>query len=191
MLLAPQSTERGFLVSRLPSDYQLSNSGQPCLARGALPHDEDPPAHFSQLQSNSMVSLHVCRKLAFPKDAIRRGCGGISATSMTMPKAPMDKQHRSILGKDQVRPAGQVPTMKTKPQTRPMEKTTYCKFRRSVTPLDAGHHPASGLAVDYISHLARFIGSSAWPSIVSQINGRMTRAVSLRTGTTTELPNCL
>src|SRR5882724_1719264 len=77
-----------------------------------------------------------------------------------------------------------------------------CEFRSRITAAYTGHHPAAGLLVHNVDHPRESYAeaeraqvtrsaSSGCCSSGSQTNGRMTRASSRMTGTTTAFPNCL
>jgi len=68
----------------------------------------------------SEVSRHVAGKFFYPETSIVRRGRAIRAPFVLMPKAAMNKNYCLIFCEHNVRPAGQLFTMKTKAVAHPM-----------------------------------------------------------------------
>jgi len=74
---------------------------------------------------------------------------------MTMPEAPVRKEHCFASLEDEVWAAGQRPIMETKTEAPRMQALAKEELWFRVESPDAGHHPASNLRAYDISHSAR------------------------------------
>ena len=71
---------------------------------------------------------------------------------MAMPKATMDKYYGTILGKIDIRLAGEFANVKSVSEAFTEQRFSYQNLRFRVFTPDAGHHPAPRGLVDYIDH---------------------------------------
>ena len=69
-----------------------------------------------------------------------------------MPKATMHEYYRMEARENDIRFARQVADMKAKPETLTVQQAADQDFGLRVATPNAGHHPATGSSIDYISH---------------------------------------
>lgn len=97
-----------------------------------LPHGEDSPTAAAQRTSLAFVSLTIGRNLLLPKLRVA-ACGVFPMSAIvTMPKAPIDENHRSVFRQYQVRSTGQTGDMKTVPKPRCMQIFAHGHFWRGI-----------------------------------------------------------
>lgn len=71
---------------------------------------------------------------------------------MPMPKAPVNEYSRSVLRKHDVRTTWKRAHPKAKSESTSVEMAADGNFRCGIASTNAGHHPASCLAIDYVGH---------------------------------------
>ena len=83
------------------------------LAQSALPNDKHAPAEPPQPSYVTPVAQLIALQLSAPKFGIGLGQNRKAAASMTVPKAAMNKNHRTMSMQDKVGPARQFTGVKT------------------------------------------------------------------------------
>lgn len=136
------------------------------------------------------ISLDVVVKFSIPEFYIR--FGGISkpATGMAVPVAAIYKDNKFTPGHDDIGLTGQIMPMKPVAESLTEQVLSYLNFWLRILVSDRSHVSTALLRSQAICHRS---GSEFWlPRSLSTkwvIWGAIILAISLITGTTTELPN--
>ncbi|MDP1862481.1 MAG: hypothetical protein Q8K52_01065 [Thiobacillus sp.] len=99
-----------------------------------------------------LVSFYVLPEFFLPLFAILFRACCISAALMSVPEASVHEYQEFVLGHDNIRPAGQLGTMQTKPKSIRMQKASHDQLWPGILAFYASHHSRSRSAVDYVRH---------------------------------------
>jgi len=71
---------------------------------------------------------------------------------VTVPEAPVDKDHGAMLAQDQIRPARQCPGMKAEAEPCAVQGASHPHLRHGVSPADRRHHARPGGSINDVWH---------------------------------------
>ena len=109
-------------------------------AQGALPDARDPPSAIHQGLSVACIAGNIRSELRLPETGVGRRCGGRATSIVTVPEAPVDKDHGAVLAQDQIGPARQGPGMQAETEPGPVQGASHPHLRQGVAPADRRHH---------------------------------------------------
>lgn len=124
--------------------------------KSAFPNNRDFPAITQKQGYIASVTLHIATNFFGPE---LRSCSGQteqSAMLVTMPKASVDEYHCAIFCEDHIGLSGKLPVMQPEPEAGTVQHFPDGYFRLGIFPPYAGHHPAAGRFIDYVSQSAGF-----------------------------------
>lgn len=119
----------------------------------ALPDHRHPPPRRLQRGPVLRIAAGVALELGQPVVLPALGVGRELA-AVPVPEAAMHEDHRAVLRKDQVRPAGQALAMQAEAQPKPVRGRAHQHLGLGVLALDARHEAAARLWADRV-HLER------------------------------------
>ena len=117
----------------------------------AFPDRQRSPPHLFEPFDGSPVALFVCTDFIQPKLG-SRGREFEKPAVMPVPKAAVHEYRRPPLRKNQIRLSWQAPVMDKEAKAKAMEPSSDQHFRLGIFAPNAGHHPATHLRGDDISH---------------------------------------
>lgn len=110
-----------------------------------LPDDQHPPPKLPESFLCLSISFDVAGK--FPPPEVDPGLRyvGVLAPGVTVPEASVDKYHRPVLRKHNIRATGEVSAMNPEAETHAVKKGAHDELRSRVPASDPRHVPASPL----------------------------------------------
>lgn len=140
------------LVAAKPLSYPARDHIIAVRPNGAFPHYGDTPSKFAQLCLVPSVARYVGIKFGSPfAGHVVRVCAE-RAAFVTMPEAAVDFDRGIPPWKDNVRGAGQVPSMLSEPKADAVQRTSKPLFETGILAADSGHHFRTGRLVDNVDH---------------------------------------
>ena len=121
-------------------------------AQGAFPDDRDPPPGIHQGLPVACIARNIRQELRVPEPGVRRRGGGRAAPIMTVPEAPVDKDHGAMLAQDQIGPARQCPGMQAEAEPRAVQGASHPHLWQGVAPANRRHHARPGSSVNDVWH---------------------------------------
>lgn len=118
----------------------------------AFPDHEYPPTRLLQQSDLPPVALDVGFEFFDPFVAVGRWSISQPARVVPVPEAPVDEQGGSILRKDKIGAAGQIPTVQPETHSELVQTTTDLDLRFGVLASYGGHDLRACCRVDDISH---------------------------------------
>lgn len=119
------------------------------LFQCTLPYGGYTPAKLAQHFDVSPVTSNIAHELVLPELPVGLWGCCVPATFVPMPETTMDENDGSVLWKDEVRSAGQLPVMKSIAQSPGKKKQAQGPFWPGVLSADARHHAAALLSGRY------------------------------------------
>lgn len=124
------------------------------VTRLTLPDGHDGPPEGTQGALGTAISRHVLFKLAHPESHIAFRSVGETAATMSVPEAAMDYDDCSVLRKNDVGAARQLPTLQPESETQPVKDGADDSLRCCVAAPDPRHVPAATLTRKVVGHRA-------------------------------------
>lgn len=163
----------------------------------AFPYHLAMPTQLFQLDFNTLVPCPIRIDLGSPE--LRPGFWQPEQVAvMAVPEAPVDEDHCPVFGQHDIRAAGQAGAPKAVAEAEGMEAAADLQLDLRVFPSDPRHQRGTLFRADDVhaqgeafTTFLRFGSVAGRPVAGRSRCGTISRATSLITGTTTELPNCL
>lgn len=137
---------------RQPSQHRVELR----VAKRTLPEDEDPPASVQKHGDSIAIAPDVGGKFSFPEFNIAARCRGILAALVSMPVTAVNKHHRTMTRKNQIRSTGQASVMQPKTQSSAMQKASDKHLRPGILATDSGHHARPNFRRHHVCHAAHY-----------------------------------
>ena len=80
---------------------------------------------------------------------------------MTVPEAPLDKDHGAVLALDQIGPARQRPGRQAETEPRPVQGASHPHLWQGVAPADRRHHARPGGSINDVGHDRQSVSAMA------------------------------
>ena len=138
----------------------------PVAVRLTLPNSEYTPSILPEGPLDFLVATRVALNLPSPKRTTCGWQGSSSASSVPMPKTPVDEHYSATLGQNDVGAAREILPVKAEPKPNSVQKRADHFLGLCVLPADAAHQPTALLLREDISHSTSrraLVGSEAMP----------------------------
>jgi hypothetical protein len=138
-----------------PTTQTLCHAASPQTNNLAFPNHRSPPTAQSQLLKDSPISPNILVKFSPPARNATLWHRRETTSLVSMPEAPMHKNHGLITRQHYVRPAWKFPHVESKPEPQMMKRLAHSNFRFGVPTAYLGHHQRARRLIDDVSHRYR------------------------------------